>query len=179
MIPSPRAWSFTRLHAGTGQAGGYGRATEERGQAGPGRPQPLPLGGQGSLGSLRERRAALLPWSTNRATNGGSSSATFSLRSVSSCKTGREAALTVAACIQKTLHVKYSTERRVPHQGVKESLESGKVSCTGQSILLICALRSIGIPARMGGRGHLEPRPGQPQLGGSLVRRRMADAGVQ
>ena len=49
---------------------------------------------------------------------------------VSSCKTGREAALTVAACIQKTLHVKYSTERRVPHQGVKESLESGKVSCT-------------------------------------------------
>lgn len=70
---------------------------------------------------------------------------------VSSCKTGREAALTVAACIQKTLHVKYSTERRVPHQGVKESLESGKVSCTGQSILLICALRSIGIPARMAG----------------------------
>lgn len=70
---------------------------------------------------------------------------------VSACRTGREAALTVASCIQKTLNVQYSRDRRAPHQGVKESLESGKVSCTGQSILLICALRSIGIPARMAG----------------------------
>ena len=70
---------------------------------------------------------------------------------VTSCRTGREAALTIASSIQKTLNVRYSTERRVPHQGVKESLESGKVSCTGQSILLICALRSVGIPARMAG----------------------------
>ena len=70
---------------------------------------------------------------------------------VSPCKTGREAALTIASHIQKTLNVRYSTERRAPHQGVKESLQSGKVSCTGQSILLICALRSVGIPARMAG----------------------------
>ena len=70
---------------------------------------------------------------------------------VSACKTGREAALTIASCIQKTLNVRYSTERRIPHQGVKESLQSGKVSCTGQSILLVCALRSVGIPARMAG----------------------------
>ncbi|MFR4416308.1 MAG: transglutaminase-like domain-containing protein [Akkermansia sp.] len=70
---------------------------------------------------------------------------------VSPCKTGREAALAIASLIQKTLNVRYSTERRVPHQGVKESLQSGKVSCTGQSILLICALRSVGIPARMAG----------------------------
>lgn len=70
---------------------------------------------------------------------------------VSHCNTGREAALAVASRIQKTLNVTYSTERRVPHQGVKESLASGKVSCTGQSILLICALRSVGIPARMAG----------------------------
>lgn len=70
---------------------------------------------------------------------------------VSACGTAREAALTIASHIQKTLNVRYSTERRVPHQGVKESLESGKVSCTGQSILLICALRSVGIPARMAG----------------------------
>lgn len=70
---------------------------------------------------------------------------------VSTCKTGREAALAVASHIQQLLNVQYSTERRAPHQGVKESLESGKVSCTGQSILLVCALRSIGIPARMAG----------------------------
>ena len=70
---------------------------------------------------------------------------------VSPCKTGREAALAIASLIQKTLNVRYSTERRVPHQGAKESLQSGKVSCTGQSILLICALRSVGIPARMAG----------------------------
>ena len=47
---------------------------------------------------------------------------------VSPCKTGREAALAIASLIQKTLNVRYSTERRVPHQGVKESLQSGKVS---------------------------------------------------
>lgn len=70
---------------------------------------------------------------------------------VSSCKTGQEAALAIASSIQDILNVRYSTERRVPHQGVKESLQSGKVSCTGQSILLICALRSVGIPARMAG----------------------------
>lgn len=88
---------------------------------------------------------------------------------VSACKTGREAALTIASCIQKTLNVRYSTERRVPHQGVKESLQSGKVSCTGQSILLVCALRSVGIPALHGRRPYLEPCARQPQLGGSLV----------
>jgi len=70
---------------------------------------------------------------------------------VSTCKTGREAALLIASRIQETLNVRYSTERRAPHQGVKESLQSGKVSCTGQSILLVCALRSVGIPARMAG----------------------------
>lgn len=70
---------------------------------------------------------------------------------VSSCKTGSEAALTISARIQQLLNVTYSTERRAPNQGVRESLASGKVSCTGQSILLICALRSVGIPARMAG----------------------------
>lgn len=70
---------------------------------------------------------------------------------VATCKTGAEAVLAIASQIQHILNVKYSTERRIPHQGVRESLQSGKVSCTGQSILLICALRSVGIPARMTG----------------------------
>ncbi len=70
---------------------------------------------------------------------------------VTNCKTATEATLAIAKNIQETIHVKYSTARRAPNQGIKESLESGLVSCTGQSILLIAALRSVGIPARMVG----------------------------
>ncbi len=70
---------------------------------------------------------------------------------VADCQTATQATLAIAKSIQDTIKVKYSTERRAPHQGIKESLQSGLVSCTGQSILLIAALRSVGIPARMAG----------------------------
>lgn len=70
---------------------------------------------------------------------------------VADCKTGTEATLKIASIIGDILKVGYSVQRNKPHQGVDESLKSGKVSCTGQSILLVCALRSIGIPARMAG----------------------------
>lgn len=70
---------------------------------------------------------------------------------VKNCKSGTEATLFIARHIQPLIKVKYSTSRRIPHQGVAESLKLGKVSCTGQSILLIAALRSVGIPARMVG----------------------------
>ena len=44
--------------------------------------------------------------------------------------------------------VHYSTDRRKPNMNALEALAEKKVSCTGQSILLVCALRSVGIPAR-------------------------------
>ncbi len=52
----------------------------------------------------------------------------------------------------KTLNVKYhATKRQKPDQSPYESTESGFASCTGLSILLIDACRSVGIPARFVG----------------------------
>lgn len=88
---------------------------------------------------------------------------------VSPCKTGREAALAIASLIQKTLNVRYSTERRVPHQGVKESLpiRQGLLYGPKHPANLRSSLRGHSGPH--GGRSYLEPRARQPQLGGSLV----------
>lgn len=64
------------------------------------------------------------------------------------CKTPREAALSIAANIGRATGVYYSMERRKPDMNALEALKEKKVSCTGQSILLVCALRSVGLPAR-------------------------------
>ncbi len=53
--------------------------------------------------------------------------------------------------IFKQLNVQYSTKRKRADQGPRESIESGLASCTGLSILLIDACRSVGIPARFVG----------------------------
>jgi poly(3-hydroxybutyrate) depolymerase len=47
--------------------------------------------------------------------------------------------------------VKYSTKRPKANQSSDESIEAGLASCTGLSILLIDACRSLGIPARFVG----------------------------
>lgn len=77
---------------------------------------------------------------------------------VKNCSTVDEAALTIAANMTKVTGVYYSKERRHPLMNPLESLQEKKVSCTGQSILLVCALRSVGIPARavgIGSWGHI------------------------
>jgi hypothetical protein len=53
--------------------------------------------------------------------------------------------------IEKTLGVKYNTRRRAPNQSPFESMQQGMASCSGLSILLCDALRSVGIPARIAG----------------------------
>lgn len=72
---------------------------------------------------------------------------------VKDCRTASEAALMVAAHMTQATGVYYSTERRHPLMNPLEALNEKKVSCTGQSILLVCALRSVGIPARAVGIG--------------------------
>ena len=67
---------------------------------------------------------------------------------VKACKTSREAILQIAANIGATTGVYYTPERRKHNMNALEALEEKKVSCTGQSILLVCALRSVDIPAR-------------------------------
>jgi poly(3-hydroxybutyrate) depolymerase len=47
--------------------------------------------------------------------------------------------------------VVYSTKRRRADQSPSESIETGLASCTGLSILLIDACRSVGVPARFVG----------------------------
>ncbi|MFZ9914110.1 MAG: transglutaminase domain-containing protein, partial [Phycisphaerales bacterium] len=47
--------------------------------------------------------------------------------------------------------VKYSTKRRRADQAPSESMETGLASCSGLSILLVDACRSVGVPARFVG----------------------------
>ena len=70
---------------------------------------------------------------------------------VKSCKTPAEAAHKLNSELFRKLRVKYSTKRKKPHQSPSESIKQGMASCTGLSILLADACRSVGIPARLVG----------------------------
>lgn len=70
---------------------------------------------------------------------------------VKSCQTPREAARVLNDSIFRLLKVKYSTKRRVADQGPFETMSTGVATCTGLSILLVDACRSVGVPARMVG----------------------------
>jgi predicted peptidase len=62
-----------------------------------------------------------------------------------------EAAATLNQKIFEMVGVKYSTKRPKADQSPYESMESGLASCTGLSVLLIDACRSVGVPARFVG----------------------------
>lgn len=68
---------------------------------------------------------------------------------VRDCSSAREAVLKIASNMTAVTGVYYSTDRRKPDMNALEALAEKKVSCTGQSILLVCALRAVGIPARV------------------------------
>ena len=70
---------------------------------------------------------------------------------VKTCKTPSEAAIKLNSEIFKKLKVGYSTQRKAPNQSPKESIESGKASCTGLSIMLSDACRAVCVPARLVG----------------------------
>ncbi len=70
---------------------------------------------------------------------------------VRGCATAREAVLALATGLPQATGVHYSIERRAACMNALEALNEKKVSCTGQSIFLVCALRSVGIPARVVG----------------------------
>lgn len=70
---------------------------------------------------------------------------------VKDCKTPTEAVQKLNAELFKKLKLGYSTQRKAPNQSPKESIEQGKASCTGLSIVLSDASRAIGIPARLVG----------------------------
>ncbi len=70
---------------------------------------------------------------------------------VADCKTPGEAAQRLNQKLFPLLKVRYSTERKRADQCPSESIASGKATCTGLSILLVDACRSIGVPARVAG----------------------------
>jgi poly(3-hydroxybutyrate) depolymerase len=68
-----------------------------------------------------------------------------------SCRTPGEAAHRLNQKIFPHFNVRYHTGRRRPDQSPGESIQSGMATCTGLSILLVDACRSVGIPARVAG----------------------------
>ena len=70
---------------------------------------------------------------------------------VSEAKAPSEAAAILNERIFQMVGVKYSTKRPKPDQSPYESIEAGMASCTGLSVLLIDACRSVGVPARFVG----------------------------
>ena len=70
---------------------------------------------------------------------------------IKDCTTPGEAAQALNRTLFKKLNVRYSTKRKKADQSGAESIESGLASCSGLSILLVEACRSVGIPARVVG----------------------------
>ncbi len=67
---------------------------------------------------------------------------------VKEAQTGAEAAQLLNKNIFNIVNVHYNTGRKRPNQSLKESTSLGMATCTGLSIILVEACRSVGIPAR-------------------------------
>ena len=70
---------------------------------------------------------------------------------IAGCRTPGEAAQRLNEKLFPLVKVHYSTERSRADQSPLESMASGIASCSGLSILLVDACRSVGIPARVAG----------------------------
>lgn len=70
---------------------------------------------------------------------------------VAPCKTMREAIDSVNKNVRDELLVDYNTKREKPDQAPYESMRQHMASCSGLSILLTDAFRTVGIPSRVAG----------------------------
>lgn len=70
---------------------------------------------------------------------------------VKDCKTSTEAAQAINKGFFNIIKVHYDTGRKAPNQSPSESKKIGKATCTGLSIILVDACRSVGVPARVAG----------------------------
>ncbi|MGC3960110.1 MAG: transglutaminase domain-containing protein [Verrucomicrobiota bacterium] len=70
---------------------------------------------------------------------------------VRDCTTATEAAQALNRELFKRLNVHYHLGRKRNNQSPRESIEQGKATCTGLSIILVDACRAVGIPARVVG----------------------------
>lgn len=79
---------------------------------------------------------------------------------VKDAETASEAAALINQKLFQQIGVKYSTKRVKADQSPMESIEGGLASCTGLSIILVDACRSVGIPARFVGTPLWSDRSG-------------------
>ena len=79
---------------------------------------------------------------------------------VKDCKTPGEAAQKLNRELFTLINVRYSTSRKKANQSPSESIEQSVASCTGLSILLSDACRSVGVPARLAGIPNWVNKPG-------------------
>jgi hypothetical protein len=70
---------------------------------------------------------------------------------VQSCTNATDAAQALNRELFKRINVHYNTKRKRNNQSPKESIEQGKATCTGLSIILVDACRAVGVPARVVG----------------------------
>lgn len=70
---------------------------------------------------------------------------------VAGCTDAADAARAVNRCVVDRTGVEYNTLREKTNQSPSESMRQGMASCTGLSVLLVDALRAVGIPARFAG----------------------------
>lgn len=70
---------------------------------------------------------------------------------VRDAKSATEAAQWLNRDFFNAIDVHYHTQRRRTNQSPSESIEQGRATCTGLSIILVYACRAVGIPARAAG----------------------------
>ncbi|MGI9515829.1 MAG: transglutaminase-like domain-containing protein [Pirellulaceae bacterium] len=73
------------------------------------------------------------------------------LKIVTDCQTPGEAAQKLNRELFPLINVRYATSREKANQSPSESMDQSVASCTGLSILLTDACRSVGVPARLAG----------------------------
>jgi len=79
---------------------------------------------------------------------------------VKEAATASEAAQILNRDFFNLINTHYHTGRKRTNQSPKESIEQGKATCTGLSIILVAACRSVGIPARAVGTPMWHDRSG-------------------
>ena len=70
---------------------------------------------------------------------------------VRNCTNATEAAQAINRELFNLVKVHYNTARKRNNQSPAESIEQGKATCTGLSIILVDACRAVGVPARIAG----------------------------
>jgi predicted esterase len=79
---------------------------------------------------------------------------------VAEATTSGEAAQLLNQSLFDVVGVHYNTRRERANQSPFESMRQGRASCTGLSILLVNACRSVGVPARIAGVAEWTSTPG-------------------